>query len=94
MRIIPTLLRDTVYLQASLKAFEFGIRIMEKQYGLRGWQINYENDADLKTWMGFRLQTDYNMLQIKPQEKSKELELHIEIPLMEIISGFSEKRTY
>ena len=59
MRIIPTLLRGTVYLQASLKAFELDSRILEEKYGLRVRQIDYENDADLEKWMSI-IHTSYD----------------------------------
>ena len=59
MRIIPTLLRGTVYLQASLKAFELDSRILEEKYGLRVRQIDYDNDADLETWMDI-IHTSYD----------------------------------
>ena len=59
MRIIPTLFRGTVYLQASLKAFELDSRIMEEKYGLRVRQIDYGNDADLETWMNI-IHTSYD----------------------------------
>lgn len=59
MRIIPTLLRGTVYLQTSLKAFELDSRIMEEKYGLRVRQIDYDNDSDLETWMGI-IHTSYD----------------------------------
>ena len=51
MKIIQKLLRGTVYLQASLKAFEFDSRILEEKYGLRVRQIDYDNDDDIETWM-------------------------------------------
>lgn len=59
MRIIPALLNGTVYLQASLKAFELDSRIMEEKYGLKVRQIDYNNDADLETWMSI-IHTSYD----------------------------------
>ena len=59
MRIISALLNGTVYLQASLKAFELDSRIMEEKYGLKVRQINYNNDADLETWMNI-IHTSYD----------------------------------
>jgi len=59
MEIIETLLNGTVYLQASLKAFELDSRIMEEKYGLRVRQIDYDNDADLEKWMSI-IHTSYD----------------------------------
>jgi len=59
MRIIQRLLRGTVYLQASLKTFELDSRILEEKYGLRVRQIDYNNDADLETWMSI-IHTSYD----------------------------------
>lgn len=59
MKIIPTLLRGTVYLQASLKAFELDCRIMEEKYGLRVRLVDYDNDADLETWISI-IHTSYD----------------------------------
>lgn len=59
MEIIETLLNGTVYLQASLKAFEFDNRILEEKYGLRVRQIDYDNDADLESWMSI-IHTSYD----------------------------------
>lgn len=58
MRLLSTLVRGTVYLQASLKAFELDSRIMEEKYGLRVRQIDYDNDADIETWMNI-IHTSY-----------------------------------
>lgn len=59
MKIIPTLLRGTVYLQASLKAFDLDSRILEEKYSLRVRQIDYDNDGDLETWMSI-IHTSYD----------------------------------
>lgn len=59
MRIISTLLNGTVYLQAPLKAFELDSRIMEEKYGLKVRKIDYNNDADLETWMNI-IHTSYD----------------------------------
>lgn len=59
MKVLSTILNGTVYLQASLKAFELDCRIMEEKYGLKVRQIDYENDADLETWMNI-IHTSYD----------------------------------
>lgn len=42
---------STVFLQASLKAFELDDRIMNEKYGLQVKQLDYNNDSDLEIWM-------------------------------------------
>lgn len=59
MKILSTILNGTVYLQASLKAFELNSRIIEEKYGLRVRQINYDSNADLETWMNI-IHTSYD----------------------------------
>ena len=75
MRIIPTLLRGTVYLQASLKAFELDSRILEKKYGLWVRQIDYDNDADLETWMDI-IHTSYDDCHFTVETARKYLASH------------------
>lgn len=45
------LINGTVYLQASLKAFELDSRILHDKYALNVRQIDYNNEADIETWM-------------------------------------------
>ena len=75
MRIIPTLLRGTVYLQASLKAFELDSRILEEKYGLLVRQIDYENDADLEVWMSI-IHTSYDDCHFTVETARKYLASH------------------
>ena len=57
--VFETVFNGTVYLQASLKAFELDSRIMEEKYGLRVSQLDYNNDNDLETWMSI-IHTSYD----------------------------------
>lgn len=76
MRIILTLLRGTVYLQASLKAFELDSRILEEKYGLKVRQIDYDNDADLETWMSI-IHTSYDDCHFTVDRARKYLASHL-----------------
>ena len=76
MKFLRTLLRGTVYLQASLKAFELDSRIMEEKYGLKVRQIDYDNDADLETWMSI-IHTSYDDCHFTVDRARKYLASHL-----------------
>lgn len=76
MDFLRTLLRGTVYLQASLKAFELESRIMEEKNGLLVRQIDYDNDADLKTWMSI-IHTSYDDCHFTIDKARKYLASHM-----------------
>jgi GNAT superfamily N-acetyltransferase len=59
MGIISTVFNGTVYLQASLKAFELDSRTLEDKYGLLAKKIDYDSDVDLETWMSI-IHTSYD----------------------------------
>ena len=76
MNFLQTLLRGTVYLQASLKAFELDSRILEEKYGLRVRQLDYDNDADLETWMSI-IHTSYDDCHFTVETARKYLATHL-----------------
>jgi GNAT superfamily N-acetyltransferase len=73
---IQELQKGTVYLQASLKAFELDSRIMEEKYGLKVRQIDYDNDADLETWMSI-IHTSYDDCHFTVDKARKYLTSHL-----------------
>lgn len=76
MKFLRTLLRGTVYLQASLRAFELDSRILEEKYGLKVRQIDYDNDADLETWMSI-IHTSYDDCHFTVDRARKYLASHM-----------------
>ena len=62
-------------MQASLKAFEFDSRIIEEKYGLRVRQLDYDNDADLETWMSI-IHTSYDDCHFTIETARKYLAAH------------------
>ena len=57
--LIDKVLNGTVFLQASLKAFELDDRIMEEKYGLIVKELDYNNDSDIELWKSL-IHTSYD----------------------------------
>ncbi len=47
---LDTIINGTVYLQASLKAFELSDRTLEDKYHISVRELNYEDDRDMEMW--------------------------------------------
>ena len=58
-----------------MKAFELDSRIMEEKYGLKVRQFDYNNDADLETWMSI-IHTSYDDCQFTIDIARKYLATH------------------
>ena len=57
--LIDKVFNGTVFLQASLKAFELDDRIIQDKYGLIVKELDYNNDSDIELWKSL-IHTSYD----------------------------------